>query len=72
MLTRRGDWGRDATVYVAVRYGGYRLAELMKHLPGLKYQAAAQGMRRFQRNCAKEKGKLVDRLKRKAGNSDVI
>jgi len=65
MLTRRGDWGRDGTVYVAVRYGGYRLGELLKHLPGLKYQAVAQGMGRFQRKWSKEKERFVEKLKQK-------
>jgi REP element-mobilizing transposase RayT len=72
MLTRRGDWGRDATIYVAVRYGGYRLPEVIKQLPGLKYQAAAQGVRRFQRKWSKKKERFVERLKHKVCASDGL
>lgn len=43
----RGDWGRDAAMYVAVRHGGLRLAEVVKDVGGLKYQAAAQAVKRF-------------------------
>ena len=62
-VEQRGDWGRDGTLYVAVRFGGYRLAELVAELPGLKYQAAAQGVRRFQRTMSKDKAKFVERMK---------
>lgn len=47
MLATHGDWGRDGVLYVATRYAGYRLAELLAEVPGLKYQAAAQAVRRF-------------------------
>jgi len=43
---RHGDWGRDAVMYVAVRHGGLRLAEVVQQV-GLKYQAAAQAVKRF-------------------------
>lgn len=43
---RHGDWGRDGVMYVAVRYGGMRLAEVVGQV-GLKYQAAAQAVKRF-------------------------
>jgi REP element-mobilizing transposase RayT len=47
MCRRHGDWGRDAVLYVAVHYGGYRLVEAVALVPGLKYAAAAQGITRF-------------------------
>jgi hypothetical protein len=47
MVAGHGDWGRDGVLYATTRYGGYRLAELLKEVPGLRYQAAAQGVRRF-------------------------
>jgi hypothetical protein len=43
---RHGDWGRDGVMYVAVRHGGMRLAEVVRPV-GLKYQAAAQAVKRF-------------------------
>ena len=43
---RHGDWGRDAVPYVAVHHGGLRLAEVVRHV-GLKYQAAAQAVKRY-------------------------
>jgi hypothetical protein len=68
MAAAHGDWGRDGVLYVATRYGGYRLAELMGELPGLKYQAAAQGVRRFRlglkNDAAKER--FVHRLSKRA------
>jgi len=33
-------------MYVAVRHGGLRLAEVVRQV-GMKYQAAAQGVKRF-------------------------
>lgn len=44
---RYGDWGRDGALYVAVRYGGCGLAEAVRQMPGLRYGAAAQGVKRF-------------------------
>ena len=43
---RHGDWGRDAVMYVAVHHGGLRLAKVVRHV-GLKYQAAAQAVKRY-------------------------
>jgi putative transposase len=43
---RHGDWGRDGVMYVAVRHGGLRLAEVVRQV-GVKYQAAAQAVKRF-------------------------
>jgi hypothetical protein len=71
MQDRHGDWGRDGTMYVAVRYGGYRLAEVVRALAGLKYQAAAQAVRRFQAGLGKdaEKTRFVDKLKERLAKS---
>ncbi len=46
-LNRHADWTRDAVLFVAVRHGGYRLSEVFGNIPGLKYQAAAQGVGRI-------------------------
>jgi REP element-mobilizing transposase RayT len=43
---RHGDWRRDGVMYVAVRHGGLRLAEVVRQV-GMRYQAAAQGVKRF-------------------------
>ena len=55
MCGRYGEWGRDAVLYVAVRYGGYRLAEAITQVPGLKYSAAAQGITRFRQRLKRDR-----------------
>ena len=47
LVGRHGDWGRDGAMYFAVRHGGQRLAEVVKQVGGLRYQAAAQAVKRF-------------------------
>jgi len=66
MLTRHGAWGRDAVFYAATRYAGHRLAEVVMQAPGLSYQAAAQGVRRFRLGLDKDpnKRRFLSRLKR--------
>jgi putative transposase len=66
MTAAYGDWGRDGVLYVATRYGGYRLAELLGEMPELKYQAAAQGVRRFRLGLKEDpaKERFVNRLKK--------
>jgi putative transposase len=44
---RHGDWGREAVMHVAVRHGGMRLAEVVRACKGIRYQAAAQAVKRF-------------------------
>lgn len=51
MLEQWRDWGRDGTMYVAVRYGGYRLAEVVSLMGEINYAAAAQAVRRFARSA---------------------
>jgi hypothetical protein len=51
MVEAHGDMGRDGVLHTATRHGWYRLAEVVPEIPGLKYQAAAQGSRRFQRGA---------------------
>ena len=67
MATGWGDWGRDGTMYVAVRYGRHRLAEVVRALEGLKYGAAAQAVRRFAAGLPQDaaKGRFVEALRRK-------
>jgi hypothetical protein len=43
MIGAHGDWGRDGLHYVATRYGGYRLTELLTKIDGVKRLAAAPG-----------------------------
>jgi putative transposase len=57
MVTVHGDWGRDGVLYAATRYGGYRLAELINQVAGLRYQAAAQGVRRFRLGLGNDSAK---------------
>ena len=57
MVTGHGDWGRDGVLYAMTHYGGYRLAELFKEVPGLRCQAAAQGVRRFRLGLGKDPAK---------------
>ena len=47
MIGAYGDWGRDGLLAVATRHLGWRLAEVVREVPGLSYAAAAQGIRRF-------------------------
>jgi putative transposase len=47
MLVRHGDWGRDGAIYFAVRHGRQRLAEVVRQMGGLRYQTAAQAVKRF-------------------------
>ena len=62
-----GDWGRDGTLYVAVRYGRQRLADVVRAMGGLEYGAAAQGVRRFASGLEKDAAKVrfVEGMKRK-------
>jgi hypothetical protein len=62
---RHGDWGRDGLMHVAVRYGGLRLVEVMRHT-GMKYQAAAQAVKRFAEALEQDPDRkdFVARLKR--------
>lgn len=55
VCARHGDWTRDGTIYFAVRLGGLRLTEVITHIQGLKYQAAAQAVLRFAKTLAKDK-----------------
>jgi REP element-mobilizing transposase RayT len=63
---RHRDWSRDAAMYVAVRHGGLRLAEVVRELEGLRYQAAAQAVKRFALALAEDSGRrrFVSRLRR--------
>ena len=67
MMTAWGDWERDGVIYVAVRYGRLRLAEVVRAMSGPKYGAAAQGVRRFAAGLAQDPAKVafVEAMKRK-------
>lgn len=71
MMKSYGDWGRDGAIHVAVRYGGYRLAEVVAELGGIEYGTAAQGVRRFERRTQKEKSlqQFVLRMRRELAGS---
>jgi len=43
MLVRHGDKTRDAVVNVAVRFGGWRLWELVGRISELKYGGGSKG-----------------------------
>ena len=64
-----GDWGRDGTIYVAVRYGQQRLVDIVRLAGGLKYGAAAQAVRRFAAGLAKnpDKVRFVANMRRRLG-----
>ncbi len=53
-LERYGDWTRDAVLYLAVRHAGYGLSEVYGRIPGLKYQAGAQAVRRIEQRRLKD------------------
>ncbi len=65
---RHGDWGRDGLMHVAVRYGGLRLAEVVRQT-GMKYQAAAQAVKRFREALAEDPARKVFVTKLKQGIS---
>ncbi|MCC7376749.1 MAG: hypothetical protein IT581_18965 [Verrucomicrobiales bacterium] len=46
-LERHGDWTRDAVLYLATHEAVYGPSEVVGRMPGLKYQAAAQGVKRI-------------------------
>ena len=50
-----GDWTRDALMSVAVREGGLRLPEVLRQVPGLSYNAAAQAIRRVRERSKSHK-----------------
>lgn len=54
MVEGRRDWGRDAVMYVAVRHGRHRLADVVRRIEGLKYPAGAQAVRRFGERMEKD------------------
>jgi hypothetical protein len=58
---KRGDWGRDVTLWAARRLGGYTLRELADEVGGLDYSAVYQAVRRIE-SRAKEDKELVDRM----------
>ena len=62
-----GDWGRDGTLAVVTRHLGWRLVEVVREVPGLKYAAAAPGIRRFWRRAedGTEQAAFARRLKAK-------
>jgi hypothetical protein len=55
MLEVYGDWTRDAVMSVAVREGGLRLPEVLRLIPGLSYNAAAQAIRRVRERRKSDK-----------------
>jgi hypothetical protein len=63
---RHGDWGRDAAMHVAVRHGGMGLAEVVRAVKGIRYQAAAQAVKRFAASLKKDaaRRKFVVELQR--------
>jgi hypothetical protein len=54
LLTAYGSWGRDGVMYVLVRHGGYRLPELLGQMPGVRYNAAAQAIKRFGKSAEQD------------------
>jgi len=69
MAEQWGEWGRDGTMYVAVRYGRHPLAEVVRAVGGLTYGAAAQAVRRFAAGLADDgaKRRFVEELRRRLG-----
>ncbi len=52
IVTKHGDWGRNAMFAMATRHLGWKLVELVRDVPGLGYAAAAQGVRNFRATAA--------------------
>jgi hypothetical protein len=68
-VERHGDWGRDGVMYYAVRHGRLRLAEVVRQV-GMKYQAAAQGVKRFGQEMADDadRKRFVTKLSQQMSN----
>ena len=66
VVDTHGDWIRDAVLYTTVRHLGYRLTEVYREIPGLKYSAAAQAVKRFGRMQLEDEARerFVRRLRR--------
>lgn len=67
MCEGHGDWGRDGVVAVATRHLGWRLVEVAREIPGVGYDALAQGVRRFWRMAGErpELGEFVGGMRDK-------
>ncbi|HPA17838.1 MAG TPA: transposase [Verrucomicrobiae bacterium] len=52
---RRGDWGRDLTLYLGRRDGGLKLRELGDAVGGADYATVSKALQRFERRLAREK-----------------
>lgn len=65
-IVLHGSWLRDGVLYTAVRHLGYRLAEVYREIPGLKYPAAAAAVKRFGRVQGEDpaRERFVQRLRR--------
>lgn len=70
MVEAHGDWGRDGVMFVAVRFARYRLPEVVREIPGVRYGAAAQAVQRFAKSLESdsEKSRFVKRLRRQLSN----
>jgi putative transposase len=71
LAERHGDWSRDGAIYVAVRHGGLRLVEVVREIGRLRYQAAAQAVKRFGEAMLQDpdRQRFVSKLKRHSSNS---
>ena len=67
MQEQWGDWGRDGTMYVAVRHGRHRLSEVVKAIGGMSYNAGAQAVRRFARGLSQDakRVRFVETMRRR-------
>jgi len=65
ILKLHGDWGRDATIYVAVHHGGHLLSEIVPQIDGLEYSAAGKATARFGQllKLDPERKKFVEAMK---------
>jgi len=52
---RRGDWGRDISLWAARRIGGYTLAELAREIGDIDYSAVYQSVRRLENRARLDK-----------------
>ena len=59
MVTAWGNGERDGVIYVAVRYGRVRLAQVVRAMGGLTHGAAAQGVRRCAAGLAEDAAKVA-------------
>lgn len=62
-----------AVEFVAIRFARYRLPDVLREIPGVRYGAAAQSVQRFAKSLETdpEKSRFVKQLRRQLWNKQI-